>query len=299
LCLAKASLLLAAICLLGFNGCHIFRSRPVDLRSSMAREMTCDGIDAMQRGRTLEAQGLFAKAAQAAPDDQRIRAELARTLAVNGQLEQAIEQMRHAVALSGGEASYHVELGELYLQTKRLLQAREQADLALNANRRLAGAWSLRGRVEAELGQLEQARTSLHRALAHDHELSDVSFRLAQIYFELDQPQRSLAVLDNLTRRYTADDIPAEYILLDARALADLGQLDQSADRLALVADRPEPDPAILLELSRIHQLRGDLGNAKRTLMRGRELFTARPEFQRRLDEIAQVESETAGLSRW
>jgi Flp pilus assembly protein TadD len=280
-------------------GCHIFRAQPVDPQSSMAREMTYNGIDALQRGRTLEAQSLFAQAAQAAPDDQRIRAELARTLALNGQVQQAIVEMQRAVDLSGGEASFHVELGELYLQTDQADRARHEADLALRNNRRLASAWSLRGRVEAATGQLEQARISLHRALAHDPDLEDARFRLAQVYFEMDQPQRSLAVLDGLIRRYSFAEIPTAYSLLDARALVEIGQFDQAAESLARIADKPQPDPAVLLELSRIHLLRGDVGNARRTLTRGRELFADRPEFQQRLENLHVAEADTTGLSRW
>ena len=104
----------------------------------MAREMTFNGIDALQRGRVVEAQNLFTKAAQAAPNDQRIRAELARTHVQNGQVHQAIAEMKEAVRLSGGEAAYHVDLGQLYLQTGQLELAREQAALALNNNRRIA-----------------------------------------------------------------------------------------------------------------------------------------------------------------
>jgi tetratricopeptide (TPR) repeat protein len=166
-------------------------------------------------------------------------------------------------------------------------------------NRRLASAWALKGKVEQAMGQLDQARTSLHRALAHDPELSEVRFQLAQVYFDLRQPQRSLSVLDGLLRRFGPTEQPASYLLLDARALAEIGQLDQAAEVLAKASDGPEPMPEMLLELSRIQLLRGDAANARRTLSRGRELFGSQPEFQRRLDELPPAGAETAGVNHW
>ena len=281
------------------GGCHILRPHPVDLQSSIAREMTYNGIDAMQRGRTVEAQNLFTKAAEVAPEDQRIRAELARTFVQNGQIHQAIAQMQKAVELSGGEASYHVELGQLFVQTGQLDLARQEADRALKNNRRLATAWALKGQVEQAMGQLDQARTSLHRALAHDPDLNDVRFRLGQVYYDLHEPQRSLSVLDGLLRHYGPGELPPKYLLLDAQALAEIGQLDKAAEVLAQAADGPEPMPEMLLELSRIQILRGDAANARRTLSRGRELFGNQPEFQHRLDELPPGEAETAGVNNW
>lgn len=278
------------------GGCHLLRPHPVDLQSSLAREMTYNGIDAMQRGRIAEAQNLFAKAAEVDPEDQRIRAELARTLAQNGQVSEAISQMQQAVALSGGEASYHVELGQLYAQTGQWELARKESELALKNNRRLATAWSLKGLVEQATGELDQAKTSYHRALAHDPELADVRFALAQVYYDLKQPQRSLSVLDGLLHRVGASQLPAKYWLLDAQALAEIGQLDQAAEVLAEVADGPVPTPEMFLELSRIQALRGDTANARRTLSRGRQLFSEDPEFQRRLNDLPPSGPATAGL---
>ena len=290
---------LLILCAVFASGCHILRPRPVDYKSSMAREMTFNGIDALQRGRVVEAQNLFTKAAQAAPNDQRIRAELARTYVQNGQVHQAIAEMKDAVRLSGGEASYHVDLGQLYLQTRQLELAREQAALALNNNRRLAAAWALKGQVEAGMGELAQARVSLNRALAHDSELRDVRFQLAQVYHRLGQPQRALSVLESLLRQTGLDETPQEYLLLHGTALAQIGQLDKSAEVLASAAERPEPLPETLLELSRIQKERGDVANASRVLIRGRELYANRPEFQKQLDELLSGGDETARASTW
>ncbi len=290
---------LLILCAVPASGCHILRPRPVDYKSSMAREMTFNGIDALQRGRVVEAQNLFTKAAQAAPNDQRIRAELARTYVQNGQVHQAIAEMKEAVRLSGGEAAYHVDLGQLYLQTGQLELAREQAALALNNNRRLATAWALKGQVETGMGELAQARISLNRALAHDSELRDVRFQLAQVYYRLDQPQRALSVLESLLRQSGLDETPQEYLLLHGMALAQIGQLDKSAEVLASAAERPQPLPETLLELGRVQTERGDVANASRVLTRGRELYGNRPEFQQRLDELLPGGDETARASTW
>lgn len=250
----------------------------------------------MQRGQYEQAQALFTQAIVADPDDPRIRAELARTLARNGQPAQAIEEMSKAVELSGGEATYHIELGELYMKIGRLDLARENADRALHNNRRLAGAWALRGKIQKAMGQLDEARVSLHRALVHDESLNEIRFLLAQTYIELQQPDRTLAILHTLCQRHGIAEVPDRYLLLNAQALAAIDQLDRAAELLAEVADRPEPLPDVLLELGRIQVLRGDVANARRTWTRGRDLFADRSEFQAQLDQLPSLESRTAGI---
>lgn len=281
------------------GACHAIRPQPVDLQTSLAREMTFNGIDAMQRGRSQEAQSLFSRAVEADPDDQRIRAELARTLAHNGQTLPAIEAMTKAVELSGGEAEYLVELGELHMKTGRLDLAREQANHALSNNRRLASAWALRGKVEKAMGQLDQARVSLHRSLVHDENQPEIRFLLSQVYFDLHQPERTLAVLNDLRQRSGMGPLPDEYLLLHARALAAIDQLDPAVELLVAVADRPEPQPEVLLELGRIQVLRGDIANARRTWTRGRDLFGDQSDFPTRLAELPPLDHNTVGVGSW
>jgi tetratricopeptide (TPR) repeat protein len=259
--------------------------------------MTFNGIDAIQRGRFAEAQMLLNSAVEKAPGDQRIHAELAKVHLRNGELPAAIRELQEAVRLSGGDATYHVELGRLYLQTGQLELARQQADLALSNDRRFAAAWSLKGFVEVASGQRELACFSFHRALSHDPELNDARYQLARIYRDAGAPQRALAVIETLMRPFDPVDVPPEYIALQGTALADVGQLDKAAEILASAADRPAPLPEVLLELSRVQVLRGEVANARRTLLRGRELFADRPEFARQLELLPPNEG-TAQAAR-
>jgi tetratricopeptide (TPR) repeat protein len=275
------------------------RSHPVDYQSSLAREMMFNGIDALQRGHAAEAQQLLSTAAKASANDQRIRAELARAMAQNGQLTAAVTEMEEAVRLSGGEAAYHVELGELYLRTGQLEQARRQAEAALENNRRLASAWALKGRAEKDLGEIDAAQISLSRALAHDPELFDSRYQLALLYLQAQQPQRALSVLENMNQQSGSAEVNPEYVLLRGTALAQVGQLDMAAEVLAKGADCPLPSPEILLELGRVQTLRSDIANARRTLARGKQLFADRPEFQRQLDQLPADGIETVRAGTW
>ncbi len=275
------------------SGCHSFRARPIDYQSSMARELTCCGMDALQRGKSEDAEALLARAAAAAPRDQRVRAEWSKALANRGQLGRAIEQMQIATELSPNDERYHIELGRLFLQTAQIDRALAEGNAAIELNRSAADAWALRGRANRALGKLDPAKADLHRAAALQPELLDVRFELAEIHLRQNQPERSLAILEGILRDGRSEDLPAELPLLRGQALADVGELDLAAETLVAAIERGQIDRRLYLALYQIQTLRGDQANALLTLQRGRSVFPEDPSF--RLAE-AQPVSGTSDL---
>jgi tetratricopeptide (TPR) repeat protein len=278
------------------GGCHSFRTCPVDYQSSLARELTYAGIDALKRGQSDEAERMLTDAVAAAPKDQRIRAEYSKALAQRGQMGRAIEQMRTATELSPHEEPYHAELGNLYLKTAQVDRALAEADRAIELDRQSAGAWLLRGRALRALGRLEQAKTDLHRSAAINPEQADVRFELAEIYFELRQPQRTLVILEGIHRDFDSDELPENLPILQGMALADVGLLDRAAEVLVQAIEAGQRSPRLYLQLSRVHGLRGDAANARLTLLRGRELFPDHPEFASQLEAFPEDPPQTASF---
>ena len=267
-------------CLIVVCGCHSFRARPIDYRASLARELTCCGMDALQRGKAEDAEALLARAAAASPRDQRVRAEWSRALANRGQLGRAIEQMQVATELAPNEERYHIELGKLYLQTAQIDRGLAEGNLAIELNRSAAEAWALRGRAYRALGQLELAKADLHRATALQPELFDVRCELAEIHREQQQPQRSLAILEGILRDCRVEQLPAEVPLLRGMALADVGELELASETIVAAIERGQADRRLYLALYEIQTSRGDRANALLTLQRGRSLFPEDPDFR-------------------
>src|SRR4051812_36410057 len=89
---------------LGSAGCRIFRTHKISEESiAAARQLSLQGIDAQQRGRWDQAEGLFAAAIVKCPIDERARFGYAESLWHRGALADAISQMEEAVRLSAND----------------------------------------------------------------------------------------------------------------------------------------------------------------------------------------------------
>src|SRR5438105_11527494 len=85
-------------------GCRVFRTHKVSEESiAAARQLSLQGIDAQQRGRWDQAEGLFAAAIVKCPIDERAHFGYAEALWRRGRQSEAIAQMEEAVRLSASD----------------------------------------------------------------------------------------------------------------------------------------------------------------------------------------------------
>jgi tetratricopeptide (TPR) repeat protein len=265
--------LAARLTLLGFvaaallsGGCGLLAKRPSADNLVASRQLSLRGLEAVDRQRWDQAEDLFAQAVATCPLDERAQRQYALALWRNGRQPTAIEHMREAVRLSGGSQALVVQLGHMYLEQGNLAEAQRQADLALSADRKLAPAWALQGEVHRAAGRQQEALASFHRALSYQEHYPEVQIAVAEIYRQLDRPQRALATLTALADEYPPGEEPPKVLYLEGLALKRLGRYREAVDTLAASRDRGTPSAELLFQLGEAQYLAGDPGNARLAL---------------------------------
>jgi tetratricopeptide (TPR) repeat protein len=246
------------------SGCRAFRSpKGSDESIALARQLSLQGIAARGQGRWDQAEMLFAQAVEQCPRDERARCDYAESLWLRGEQGLAVAHMEEGVRLSGHDPERLVQLGNMYLAVGELGRADAQADRAIKANRDLASAWALRGKVLQSQGSRTEALASFHRALTLRPQYQEVQLALAEIYREQSRPQQALATLQSLADSLPADQVPVEALVEQGLALRQLGRHRDAVQSLAQAAERGNPPVDLLYELGRSQFDSGDAAAAR------------------------------------
>jgi predicted Zn-dependent protease len=262
--------------------------------------MSLRGAEALQQKKYGDAETFFSEAIRQSPADERAQAGYAEVLRQKGQVQSATEHMTSAVEISGGNPDLVVRLGQMHLEQGELPLALAQADLALRNQRTHAGAWALKGDVLRQQRQLQDALDCYHRSLIYRADAPQVQIALAEIYRQLDKPQRALATLNNLADHHSPEQIPPRAWLLKGQALADLGE-DAEATRCLRLATQyaGESQCGLLLELASAQYDCGDLAEARLCLGRVLRQEPTNPsalQLQSQLDQsFVQMASDQNG----
>lgn len=279
-------IVLACVSLSG--GCRAIRANRQSRELGAARQLSLRGVDALQQKKFGDAESLFTEAIRQSPADERAQWGYAEVLWQRGQYQSATEHMAKAVQTSGGNPDLVVRLGQMYLEQQQLDRAIEQADAALNQQRKHAGAWALRGDALRQQRRLQEALECYHRSLLFRADAPAVQVALAEIYRQLGRPQRALATLDHLAEHHTPEEMPPRAWLLRGMALADLGE-DAEARRCFQLASQyaGEANTGLLLELASVQFNSGDLAEARLCLGR---VLKSEPENPAALDLQSQLD---------
>ncbi len=259
-------LLCAAIlvCLCGSSGCRSMGSNRRTKELSAARQRSLQGTDEMQQKNWSEAERLFSEALRRSQADERAQWGMAEVLYQRGEFETAIAHMDAAARLSGENPDLLVRLGEMHLQAGRLDEAQANASQALQGNRQCAAAWALRGQALRQRQQLNDALQSYHRALICQPNNPTVQLEIAELYRELQRPQRALATLDRMVDAQAGETVSARAWMLRGQALADLGQRKDAQHCLNMAAEKAsDSDIALLVQLAQSQFDAGELAEAR------------------------------------
>lgn len=250
----------------GFAGCACFRREKVDSNVVSARQLSLQGIDALQRGQWEDAESRFASALQKNPADERAHRHYAEVMWHRGEHNTAIRHMEKSVRLSGGDTSLLVQLGEMYLKQGNIDAASECADEAIDVNNQLSGAWALRGDIHRQRGEPNEAMECYHRAVSHQPHYPHVQMALAELYRQADRPRRALATLSSLANQYPPDQVPQEIEFQRGLALTALGRYQDAVETFAAATQRGEPSADLLYHLSEAQFLAGNAASAQLAL---------------------------------
>ncbi|MEM7454492.1 MAG: tetratricopeptide repeat protein [Planctomycetota bacterium] len=259
---------------LGLSGCSIFRpvSPRNDISVSEARQWTRGGMDALDKGRFDTAQEFFVRANEQNPGDERVLRGLAEAYAGQGRYEPAIGSLQQIVATSN-DPSARVRLGEIYLANGQWFPARQEAERALEADRKLAAAWVLLGRTELVKGAYHSALENYHRAMSCDPDLHELQLEIAAVYQRLNQPERALSMIEQFVSRYPEESVPEAAEIARGQALLDMGQHATAIGVFADATRRPDATSESWVRLGQAQMLAGQESEARTTLARASQMF--------------------------
>jgi len=144
---------------------------------------------ALQRaGRRAEAVAEWREASRVSPADRRIRGELARSLRLNRQYDEAAPLLEELTRLDPSRAEWQFELGDCLVNQGRPEQALERLSRACELQPGLLEAQALLGQVLLQSGDAEAAVVHLEKAAPLDRDGS-IHFQLAGAYRSLGKPE--------------------------------------------------------------------------------------------------------------
>ncbi len=292
-----ALLVLVAICS-GLSGCAALRRGPVPQDVAACRDLTQQGVTAMEMGNWPEAEALLQRAAESSPVDSAPRHYLAEVLWHRGATDAALVQMKEAVALDEQDSTLVVRYGEMLLGTGDAKRALKRADQAIALNPKLASAWALRGRVYWRMDQTDRALADLQRSLQFAPDSSDVLMDIAAIYRQRGQHDRCLTTLQHLLDTYPPGQGTQLAYWMEGLTLADLGRPDQAAESLRIANQQGPPNADILYYLARAQIAAGRPAAAATTAQEALATNPAHVASRALLTELAAHPSPVAPLAR-
>ena len=279
-------------------GCRLpGRQGPISHALVNSRQLSQQGVAAIERGRWDQAEPLLAKAVEECPFDPDARRHYAEVLWRAGQGRDAVSQLEEAIRLSPDDARLHVLLAEKQLAMGHAELARQTANHAIDLEPALADAWAVRGRVLRASGRLRQALADSHRALGLAPADQTIQFEIAELHYELNQPRRALAALQSLADTYPSGEEPQHVLYLQGLAHSALRRWDDAVESLSEASVRGRPSAEIFSELGRAEL---SAGRPREAAVAVREALLLDPDHvpSRALAEELQLASDLDPLVR-
>jgi tetratricopeptide (TPR) repeat protein len=257
--------LLAVVTLLA--GCRaMWPSDAAQQSAAASRQLSQQGLAALDRGELFRAEALLGQAVQACPEDWQARCYYAEALWLRGAAEDAMAQIAAVGDWKTTDATSAVRIGNMLLEMNELAKASALADQALDVNPQLSTAWALRGRLHRARGEHQLALADLHRALDFDPSDADVLLEVAELYRHLNEPQRALATLQHLSDLYPPGEESPQVLYLTGLAYSALARHEQAVEALAAAVARGKPSAEMLCRLAEAELHAGRREAAGRTL---------------------------------
>jgi tetratricopeptide (TPR) repeat protein len=233
------------------GGCATFGRRAAALEKIAAgRELSRQGVAALEMGNWQQAEVLLQQALQASPDDAETHRYLAEALWNRGATDRALSHISDAARLDPADAALAVRAGEMALEVGAHHDALRRAEQAIGHNPQLASAWLLRGRAFWRLNNLDRATADLQRALELAPEDSAALFDLALVYRQRGQAARSLATLHNLLDTYPPGEEPQVALMWEGLTLLEMQRPHQAVESLQAAARRQPANADVFYRLA-------------------------------------------------
>lgn len=266
--MARAGMWLAGLgAMIGIGGCRWCRREgPVPQAVLNCRQLSQEGVTALERGQTQEAETLLTKAITTCPTDCEARRNYADLLHKTGRRHEAVLQLTEALKSTPEDEASWVKLADLYLGLDELDRAKQSAEQALQLNPRSVSALLVQARVKRKQNHGREALADFHRALNLDPENRDVLWEIADTYRQIGEPQRELANLQALADTFTPGEEPQRVLHQQGLALSALGRHAEAVSVLTLARERGAASPELLFHLAEAQLRTGQTLEARQAL---------------------------------
>ena len=279
-------------------GCAMLRRRgPSEEGIAAARELSRQGVAAMEAGQWQQAEDLLNKAVIGAPDDTATRCSLAEAMWHRGAKLDALEQIEEAVHQDRDNAALQVRAGEMSLTIGENENALKHAERAIRSDPKLASAWALRGHCFQAMNQPDRAFADLQHSLEFAPNSSEVLLDVATIYRQRGQSARSLTTLHHLLDTYSPGEEPQNVLTQEGLTLMDLGRPQQACEVLAAAARRGQPNADSLYYLAQAYSAAGEPQQAAAAAHEALTLNATHQPSQQLLTQLA-ARAGSSGVQR-
>ncbi len=271
---------------------------PIPRSLAASRQLSQQGMAAIEQRQWDRAEDLLAQAVRTCPSNAEARRAYAEALWNRGHREEALAQLQEATRLEPRDAALRVRMAEWQLALGRTDRAMQSVQEALDLDAKLPPAWAVRARICRALGDREQALANYHRALAHQPSDRAIQWELAELYRELDEPQRALVVLQALAESYPPGEEPQSVLYAQGVALLELGRPEDAVESLAAAAGRGTANPEVLYQLAEAQWQAGRGSLALETANRSLALDPGYTPSRQLLDRILVAQQRSDTLKR-
>ena len=243
------TLLLAGCRLPGWEG-------PVSRSLADCRRLSQQGAVALDRGQQEKAETLLAQAVAACPVDAEARRRYAEALWRRGARKEAIAQLEAAGRVTPDDAALWTRMAEMQLAAGQVELAGQTADRALDLDTKLPGT----GRFAAgSAGRpaSRKRRWPIISALGYTPNDRAMLREVAELYRQLNQPDRALQTLQSLAETYSPGEEPADCLYLTGLAYVAVGRYDDGVESLSAAVTRGKPTAEMYCQLGQAELLAG------------------------------------------
>jgi len=237
-----------------------------------SRQLSQRGVNAIERNDWESAEKLLVQAVDRCPICPEARRNYAKTLWQRGQSTEALAQMDEALRLSVDDPTLLVDAAAMRFTVGDLDRATQHVQRALQLDHHFAAAWTLRGRISQQQGQLTEALADYQRALQYDPNSPETLILVAQLYTQVGRPYRALANLRYLQDQYTPGTEPQQLLNLQAVNYSATARYNDAAVCLRQATRQGPATPETLSRLAQVEMQSGHLVEAREAATRALSL---------------------------
>lgn len=281
-------LLIALVISAVLPGCATFRRRGATPEGvATSRELSRQGVAAMEMGQWQQAEDLLRKSLEASSDDASSHRSLAEALWHRGAYQEAMAQIEQAVEHDPHDANAHMRAGEMALAMGARDSAVTHAERAIRCDPKLASAWALRGRCYQRANQPERALADMNHAVELAPQNAEYLLDIATIYRQRGQSARCLTTIHHLLDTYAPGEEPQSVLMLQGLVFLDMNRPQQASEALALAAQHGQPNVEVMYHLARAYTAAGEAELAATTAQQALALDATHQPTRELLSQIA------------